>query len=79
MPVDFSIECQALESKVMIYCPDAIQHIQNIHANNLSDDSTGDGYDPKQGLIDLVEDDLIPVLSDSIISVERNNASDQPN
>lgn len=79
MPVDFSIECQALESKVMIYCPDAIQPIRNIHANNFSDELTDAEYDSKQGLVDIVEGDLIPALSDSIISVERNNASKQSN
>ena len=76
---DFSIECQALESKVMIYCPDAIQPIRNIHDNNLSDELTDAEYDSKQGLVDIVEGDLIPALSDSIISVERNNASKQSN
>ena len=77
MPVEFSTECQALSSKVMIYCPKAIQHIQNIYSNNISDEQAGKGYDPKKGLQDLVVNDLIPTLSNSIISVERNKASDQ--
>ncbi|MEE6662437.1 hypothetical protein [Limosilactobacillus fermentum] len=77
MPVEFSTECQALSSKVMIYCPEAIQHIQNIYSNNISDERAGKGYDPKKGLQDLVVNDLIPTLSNSIISVERNKASDQ--
>ncbi|MGY5623177.1 hypothetical protein [Limosilactobacillus fermentum] len=77
MPVEFSTECQALSSKVMIYCPEAIQHIQNIYSNNISDEQAGKGYDPKKGLQDLVVNDLIPTLSNSIISVERNKASDQ--
>ncbi|GIC72682.1 hypothetical protein [Limosilactobacillus fermentum] len=77
MPVEFSTECQALSSKVMIYCPEAIQHIQNIYSNNISDEQAGKGFDPKKWLQDLVVNDLIPTLSNSIISVERNKASDQ--
>lgn len=77
MPVEFSTECQALSSKVMVYCPEAIQHIQNIYSNNISDEQAGKGYDPKKGLQDFVVNDLIPTLSNSIISVERNKASDQ--
>ncbi|WP_093626741.1 hypothetical protein [Limosilactobacillus gorillae] len=79
MPVEFSTECQALSSKVMIYCPEAIQHIQNIYSNNISDEQAGEGYDPKEGLQELVINGLIPTLSNSIISVERNNASNQSN
>ena len=77
MPVEFSTECQALSSKVMIYCPEAIQHIQNIYSINISDEQAGKGYDPNKGLQDLVVNDLIPTLSNSIISVERNKASEQ--
>lgn len=77
MPVEFSTECQALSSRVMIYCPEAIQHIQNIYSNNISDEQAGEKYDPKKGLQELVVNDLIPTLSNSIISVERNKASNQ--
>ena len=77
MPVEFSTECQALSSRVMIYCPEAIQHIQNIYSNNISDEQAGEEYDPKKGLQELVVNYLIPTLSNSIISVERNKASDQ--
>ncbi|TFZ16268.1 hypothetical protein E2P74_07405 [Limosilactobacillus fermentum] len=77
MPVEFSTECQALSSRVMIYCPEAIQHIQNIYSNNISDEQAGEEYDPKKGLQELVVNDLIPTLSNSVISVERNKASDQ--
>lgn len=77
MPVEFSTECQALSSRVMIYCPEAIQHIQNIYSNNISDEQAGEEYDPKKGLQELVVNDLIPTLSNSIISVERNKTSDQ--
>ena len=76
MPVEFSSECQALSSRVMIYCPEAIQHIQNIYSNNISDEQAGEEYDPKKGLQELVVNDLIPTISNSIISVERNKASD---
>lgn len=79
MPVEFSTECQALSSRVMIYCPEAIQHIQNIYSNNISDEQAGEEYDPKKGLQELVVNGLIPTLSNSIISVERNKASDQAN
>ncbi len=77
MPVEFSTECQALSSRVMIYCPEAIQHIQNIYSYNISDEQAGEEYDPKKWLQELVVNDLIPTLSNSIISVERNKASDQ--
>lgn len=77
MPVEFSTECQALSSRVMIYCPEAIQHIKNIYSNNISDEQAGEKYDPKKGLQELVVNDLIPTLSNSIISVERNKTSDQ--
>lgn len=77
MPVEFSTECQALSIRVMIYCPEAIQHIQNIYSYNISDEQAGEEYDPKKWRQELVVNDLIPTLSNSIISVERNKASDQ--